>query len=70
MQIKGLPEGVDIAEIRVPVNGDLVFFHGNIVMMNPDTVAIYTPELILTRAPGYAREYDITTDTWKFVKKS
>jgi len=68
MELKGLPEGVEALELRVPKDGDLVFFHGSIVQIQPENMQLYSPELIVGLLPGYKRLFDIQSGDFKIIK--
>lgn len=68
MLLKGLEQGIEALEVRIPKADDLVFFHGSITQMEPGNVAIYSPELIVGLLPGYLRQFDMNTGEFLIIK--
>jgi hypothetical protein len=65
MTLKGLPEGVEAVEIRIPQAGELIFRSGHVEMADGG----YPVSMLIVRvAEGYRRAYVIEDDTYSIVR--
>ena len=67
MQLKGLPEGVELVEIADGPRSD-VFYWANMIRGGKD-FTVNQGSIIVKPAPGYDFQYDITMDSYIPVKQ-
>lgn len=64
MTLKGLPEGVEAVEIRVPEPGEPILVDGRILPAG----RIDMPRLVVRILPGYELSFSIETNQWLVVR--